>query len=86
MRTPPAKGTLTNRFCCGKHFSGGGRGKNVSKILAIINISSRESTGKTLSVRKNIIGNINFSQTSRLNMDKFGVGNDNPDCRLAPFS
>ena len=54
--------------------------KNVSQILAIINFSSRESAGKTLSVRKNIIGNTNLGQTSRLNLDKFGIGNDIPDC------
>ena len=41
---------------------------------------------KTLSVRKNIIGNITLSKTSRLNLDKFGIGNYIPDCRLAPFA
>ena len=41
---------------------------------------------KTLSARKNIIGNITLSKTSRLNLDKFGIGNYIPDCRLAPFA
>ena len=31
---------------------------------------SREITGKNLSTRKNIIGNITLTQTSRLNLDK----------------
>ena len=39
--------------------------KNFSQILAIIDFSSREIARKTLSVRKNIIGNINLGQTSR---------------------
>ena len=39
---------------------------------------------KTLSARKNIIGNITLSKTSLLG--KFGVGNYIPDCRLAPFA
>ena len=43
-----------------------------------------EIAGKTLSVRKNIIGNINSGQKSRLNLDKFGIGNEIPDCRSAP--
>ena len=44
--------------------------------------SGTEITGKTLSARKNIIGNITLalSQISRLNLDKFGVGNYFPDC------
>ena len=65
---------------------GGGLSKNVSQILAIIDFSSREITGKTLSARKNIIGNITLSQTSRLSFNKFGVGNYIPDCRTAPFA
>ena len=51
---------------------GGGRGggvlkKNVFQILAIIDFSSGEITGKTLSVRENIIGNINIK--SMINRD-----------------
>ena len=41
---------------------------------------------KTLSARKNIIGNITLSQTSCLSLNKFGVGNYIPDCRSAPFA
>ena len=48
--------------------------------------SRREITRKTLSARKNIIGNITLSQTSRLSLDKFGAGNHIPDCRSAPFA
>ena len=48
--------------------------------------SSREITGKTLSAGKNITGNVTLSQTSRLNLDKFGVGNYIPDCRSVPFA
>ena len=60
--------------------------KNVSKILATINFSSGEIDGKFLSVWKNFIGNINLSQTSRLNLDKFGIRKDIHDCRSAPFA
>ena len=60
--------------------------KNVSKILATINFSRGEIDGKFLSVWKNFIGNINSSQTSRLNLDKFGIRKDIPDCRSAPFA
>ena len=60
--------------------------KNVSKIFAIADFSSAEITGKTLSVRKDIIGNINLGQASRLNLDKFGVGNYIRDCRSSPFT
>ena len=74
-----------NVFCT----SGGGRlRKNgVSQILALIDFfSSREITGKTLSARKNITGNITLSQTSCLSLNKFGVGHYIPDCRSAPFA
>ena len=61
--------------------------KNVSQILALIDFfSSREITGKTLSARKNIIGNITLSQTSCLSLNKFGVGHYIPDCRSAHHS
>ena len=67
-------------------LGGGGLRKNVSQILAVIDFSSREITEKTLSARKNIIGNITLSQTSCLSLNKFGVGNYIPDCRSAPFA
>ena len=54
--------------------------KNVSQMLAMIYIFNRHITGKTLSARKNVIGNITLSQISRLNSDKFDVGNYIPDC------
>ena len=39
---------------------------------------------KTLSVKKNIMmSEINLHQTSRLDLDKFGIGNNIPDCRSA---
>ena len=38
--------------------------KNVSQILATIDFSSGEIAGKSLSVRKNFIGDINLGQTS----------------------
>ena len=58
-------------------FGGGGGGlhKNVSQMLATIDCSSREITRKTLSAKKNIIGNITSSQTNRLNLDgQIGIG------------
>ena len=67
-------------------LGGGGLHKNVSQILTIINFSSRKIAGKTLSVRKNIVGIINSDQTIRLNLDRFGIGSDFPDCRLAPLA
>ena len=60
--------------------------KNVSQILAIINFSSREIVAKTLSVRKNIMDNINRGKTSHLNLDKCGIRDDISDCRLALFA
>ena len=72
------------------HVSGGrGEGggedevlhKNVSQILAKINFSSKEITRKILSAaRKNTISNITLSQTSSLDLHKFGGGNYIPDC------
>ena len=74
---------------------GGGRGEgggedevlhmNVSQILAIIDFSIKEITRKILSARKNTISNITLSQTSSLDLDKFGEDNYIPDCRSAPF-
>ena len=59
---------------------------NVSQILAISNFFKQKNYWKkTLSARKNIIGNITLSTISRLNLDKFGIGNYIPDCRSAPF-
>ena len=55
---------------------GGGLHKNVSQTSATINFSSGEIEGKCLSVRKNFIGNIKLGQTSHLNVNKFGIGND----------
>ena len=59
---------------------GGGVHKSVSQMLAIVYFFDRHITGKTLSARKNVIGNITLSQISGLNLDKFGVGNYIPDC------
>ena len=58
---------------------GGGVTENVSQILATINFSSGEIDGKFLPAWKNFIGSINLGQTSRLNLGKFGIGNDIPD-------
>ena len=60
--------------------------KNVSQVLAIIDFFKQRNYWKTVSVRKNIIGNITLSQTSRLSLDKFGIGNYIPDCPSAPFA
>ena len=59
---------------------GGGGHKNVCQILATINFSSGEIDEKFLSVWKNFIGDINLGQTSRLNLDKFGISKGIPDC------
>ena len=86
-----SKGRLTNRFCYRKHFLHVWRGrvlhKNVSQILAIIDFFKQKNYWKKpLSARKNIIGNITLSKTSRLNLEKFGIGDYIPDCRSAPFA
>ena len=73
-------------FALERGGGGGGAHKNVSKILATINFSSGEIDGNFLSVWKNFIININLSQTSRLNLDKFGICKDIPDCRSALFA
>ena len=44
--------------------------------LATVDFSSRQIAKKTLSVRKNQTANTNLGQTTRVNMDKFGIGND----------
>ena len=67
-------------------FREGGVHKNVSQILATIDFFNGEIAEKSLSVRKNFMGNINLGQISHLNMDKYGIGNDIPGHRLAPFA
>ena len=74
---------LTNRFCCGKCFFSRLGGGGCTRTFLKFWLSRREITGKTLSVRKNIIGNINLGQF-RPNVDKFGISNEIPDCRSAP--
>ena len=77
------KGRLTNRFCYGKRFLhvwGGGFTQEFFSNFSNNRFSSREITGKTVSIRKNIIGNITLSLTNRLSLDKFGIGNYIPDC------
>ena len=71
-------------FATETFFALWGRGvpNNVSQILATVNFSSGEIDGKLLSVWKNFIGNINLGQTSRLNVDKFGIGTVRINCRL----
>ena len=64
-------------------FWGGGGGVTQERFSNVCNnrsLSSREITGKTLSARKSIIGNITLSQTSRLNLDKVGIDNSILDC------
>ena len=59
---------------------GGGGTQERFSMLAIVYFFDRHIAGKTLSARKNVIGNITLSQISGLNLDKFGVGNYIPDC------
>ena len=59
---------------------GGGEGvsvlhKNVSQILAIINLFKQRNYRKNLISKEENYGYITLSQTSCLNLDKFGVGN-----------
>ena len=63
------------------HVWGGGGGQE-QRFSNVSNnrFFNREITGKTLPAWKNVIGNITLSQTSGLNLDKFGVGNYIPDC------
>ena len=60
---------------------GGGLQKNVSQILATIDFSSEEMSGKNSSVRKNCVRHTHkFDQTSRLNLERFDMGHNVPDC------
>ena len=54
--------------------------KNVSQILAKIDFSRKEITRKILSARQNTISNITLSQTSSLDLHKFGGDNYIPHC------
>ena len=87
-----SKGRLTNRFCYGKRFLhvwGVGRGFTQECFSNFSNdrfFQAEKLLEKTLSARKNIIGNITLSKTGHLNLNKFGVGNYIPDCRSAPFT
>ena len=86
-----SKGRLANRFCYRKHFFEclGGRGFIQERFSNFSNnrfFQAEKLLEITLSARKNIIGNITLSKTSRLNLDKFGVGNYIPDCQSAPFA
>ena len=70
---------------------GGGRRvlvlhKNVSQILAIIDFFKQRNYRKNLVSKEENYKYITLSQTSCLNLDKFGVGNYISDCRLAPFA
>ena len=68
---------------------GGGRGFTQECFSNFSNkrfFQAEKLLEKTLSARKNIIGSITLSKISRLNLDKFGVGNYIPDCRSAPFA
>ena len=62
-------------------LEGGCYTRTFLQIFAIADFSSKNITGKTLSVRKDIIGNTNLGQESHLNLEKFGLGND---CRSSP--
>ena len=73
-------------FCTWGGGGGGVTQQRSRQILATINFSGGEIDGKFLSVWKNFIGNITLGQTSRLNSDKHGIGNDIPDCRSARFA
>ena len=64
----------------------GGLHKNFSKNFNKIDFFKQRNFRKNLVSKKNITGNITLSQTSRLNLDKFGEGSYIPDCRLAPFA
>ena len=76
----------TNRFCYKNVFAriflcwGGGVLNNVSQMLAIIDFFQAEKLLENVVSKENIIGNITLSQTRRLNLDKFGIGNYIPGC------
>ena len=77
---------LKNRNVTGKKQTGGV--ENTPPPSVVLIGFSREIARKTLSVKKNFKGNIHLSQSSRLNLDKFGIGNEIPDCQsriLTPF-
>ena len=63
--------------------------KNVSQILAIIDFFKQRNYRKNLVSKEENYRYITLSQTSCLNLDRFGIGNYisfNSDCRSAPFA
>ena len=72
-----------------ERFGGGGGGGGTQERFSNASNNRFFKQGhcqKTLSVRKNFGGNINLGLTSYLNFDKLGIGNNAPDCLLAPFT
>ena len=75
---------LTNRFCYGKcFFDVGGWGVIQESNYPFFKWKYYQ---RTLLVWKDFISNINLGQTNSLNFNKFGIGNNVPDCLLAPFT
>ena len=68
--------------------SGGGGGMGVwcysRKQLSIFQVGRH--CQKTLLVWKDFISNIDLGQTNSLNLNKFSIGNNVPDCLSAPFT
>ena len=77
---------LTNRFCYGKRFlnvggGGGCGGWGVGVLFKKATIHFSENPV----VWKDVISNINLGQTNSLNLNKFSIGSNIPDCLSAPF-
>ena len=82
MRSPATPLKIWNVHLGGGGGAGGGRGVVTQERFSNFDNDrsfKQRNCRKTLSVRKNFISTL--SQTSRLNLDKFGIGNEIPDCR-----
>ena len=60
--------------------------RNVSQILAISDFFKQRNYQKNLVIKEENYKYITLSQTSCLNLDKFGIGNCISDCQSAPFA
>ena len=60
--------------------------KNVSQILAIMDFFKQRNYRKNLVSKEENYRYITLSQTSCLNLHKFGIGNYISDCPSAPFT
>ena len=79
---------LTNRFYYGKRFLNVGGGGGDGGVIQESNYPffKWRHCQRTLLIWKDFISNINLGQTTSLNLNKFSIGNNVPDCLSALFT